>query len=56
MRTIVQPKSDTPPSQAAFIDKKQMLARLPVSRRTLFNWRTAGKIPRADASERFFDF
>ena len=29
----------------AFIDEKQLLVRLPVSRRTLFNWRAAGKIP-----------
>ena len=29
----------------AFLDEKQILARLPVSRRTLFNWRTTGKIP-----------
>jgi predicted site-specific integrase-resolvase len=28
-----------------FIDEKQLLARLPVSRRTLFSWRTSGKIP-----------
>jgi predicted DNA-binding transcriptional regulator AlpA len=30
---------------AGFIDQKQLLARLPISRRTLFNWRTSGKIP-----------
>jgi hypothetical protein len=34
-----------PPCDAGFIDEKQLLARLPVSRRTLFNWRTSGKIP-----------
>jgi predicted DNA-binding transcriptional regulator AlpA len=28
-----------------FINEKQLLARLPISRRTLFNWRTTGKIP-----------
>jgi hypothetical protein len=28
-----------------FLDEKQILARLPVSRRTLFSWRTTGKIP-----------
>ncbi len=33
------------PCEAGFIDEKQLLARLPVSRRTLFNWRTTGKIP-----------
>ena len=31
--------------EPCFIDEKQLLARLPVSRRTLFNWRTSGKIP-----------
>ena len=30
---------------AAFIDETEMLRRLPVSRRTLHNWRTSGKIP-----------
>ncbi len=28
-----------------FINEKQLLARLPVSRRTLFSWRMTGKIP-----------
>jgi hypothetical protein len=28
-----------------FINQKQLLARLPITRRTLFNWRTTGKIP-----------
>jgi len=28
-----------------FIDEKELLKRLPVSRRTLFSWRTTGKIP-----------
>jgi hypothetical protein len=28
-----------------FINEKQLLAKLPISRRTLFNWRTSGKIP-----------
>lgn len=31
--------------ELGFIDEKQLLARVPVSRRTLFNWRRAGKIP-----------
>jgi hypothetical protein len=35
----------TPASEAGFIDEKQLLARLPVSRRTLFSWRMTGKIP-----------
>ena len=34
-----------PPGEAGFLDEKQLLARLPVSRRTLFNWRVTGKIP-----------
>jgi len=29
----------------AFLDEKEMLRRLPISRRTLFNWRATGKIP-----------
>jgi hypothetical protein len=28
-----------------FINEKQLLERLPISRRTLFSWRTSGKIP-----------
>lgn len=32
-------------SQSSFINEKQLLARLSISRRTLFNWRTMGKIP-----------
>ena len=34
-----------PGNTAGFIDEKQLLARLPVSRRTLFNWRYSGKLP-----------
>ena len=34
-----------PAGDASFINQKQLLARLPISRRTLFNWRTTGKIP-----------
>jgi excisionase family DNA binding protein len=33
------------PAGLDFIDEKQLLARLPVSRRTIHNWRRAGKIP-----------
>jgi predicted site-specific integrase-resolvase len=33
------------PTEGGFIDEKEMLLRLPISRRTLFNWRFAGKIP-----------
>lgn len=32
-------------SETSFIDEKELLKRLPVSRRTLFSWRTTGKIP-----------
>ena len=38
-------QNQTPAGGADFIDQKQLLARLPISRRTLFNWRTTGKIP-----------
>ena len=31
--------------ESEFIDEKELLRRLPVSRRTLHNWRRAGKIP-----------
>src|SRR5208283_5822327 len=33
------------PHESCFIDEKTLLKRLPVSRRTLFSWRTSGKIP-----------
>jgi predicted DNA-binding transcriptional regulator AlpA len=36
---------NAPSGEAAFIDEKELLKRLPVSRRTLFSWRTTGKIP-----------
>jgi excisionase family DNA binding protein len=32
-------------NEANFIDEKTLLLRLPVSRRTIHNWRTSGKIP-----------
>jgi predicted DNA-binding transcriptional regulator AlpA len=38
-------QNQTSAGGAGFIDQKQLLARLPISRRTLFNWRTTGKIP-----------
>jgi predicted site-specific integrase-resolvase len=34
-----------PTGESGFIDEKQLLARLPISRRTLFIWRATGKIP-----------
>lgn len=36
---------NTSSSKSDFIDEKELLKRLPVSRRTLFSWRTKGKIP-----------
>ena len=33
------------PSRQASLMKSNLLSRLPVSRRTLFNWRNSGKIP-----------
>ena len=33
------------PSEAGFINEKQLLARLPISRRTAFNWIQQGKLP-----------
>ena len=38
-------QNQTSAGVAGFINQKQLLARLPISRRTLFNWRTSGKIP-----------
>jgi len=38
-------QNQTSAGEAGFINQKQLLARLPISRRTLFNWRTTGKIP-----------
>lgn len=34
-----------PPPDPQFLNERALLTRLPVSRRTLFNWRTSGKIP-----------
>jgi len=33
------------PGESNFINEKELLKRLPVSRRTLFSWRMTGKIP-----------
>jgi predicted site-specific integrase-resolvase len=38
-------KGEASAVKADFINEKQLLERLPVSRRTLFSWRTSGKIP-----------
>ncbi len=32
-------------SEKDFLDEKQLLARLPISRRTAFNWIQQGKLP-----------
>ena len=34
-----------PSAGSEFINEKELLKLLPVSRRSLFNWRTTGKIP-----------
>ena len=38
-------KADSTATESVFIDEKQLLTRLPVSRRTLWQWREDGKIP-----------
>jgi hypothetical protein len=35
----------TPTGEGGFIDEKQLLARLPISRRTLGNWKAKGILP-----------
>jgi len=43
-----EPESEygaAPAGEPGFINEKELLKRLPVSRRTLFSWRTTGKIP-----------
>jgi hypothetical protein len=46
-------ESDRAPSSATgFLNQKQLLARLPVSRRTLFSWRASGKIPHVKIGRR----
>lgn len=43
-----EPESESgaaPAGVPGFINEKELLKRLPVSRRTLFNWRATGKIP-----------
>jgi len=34
-----------PPIEAGFINEKELLARLPISRRTAFTWVQSGKLP-----------
>jgi hypothetical protein len=38
-------QSQTPAGETGFIDEKRLLARLPVSRRTLGNWKAKGILP-----------
>ena len=38
-------QNQTSAVETGFINQKQLLSRLPISRRTLFNWRKTGKIP-----------
>jgi len=40
-----QPRFESEEELKAFIDEKELLRRLPVSRRTLFAYRNSGKIP-----------
>ena len=35
----------TPPGEAGFIDEKRLLAKLPISRRTLGTWKAKGILP-----------
>ena len=41
LATASEPTRDKP----GFIDQHELLLRLPVSRRTLANWRNSGKLP-----------
>lgn len=45
MGNIAQQEVDAASSGAGFIDERELLKRLPVSRRTLFTWRHSGKLP-----------
>ena len=40
-----EPRFESDKEFSAFIDQKELLRRLPVSRRTITNWRRARKIP-----------
>lgn len=40
-----RPRVETEKDLREFLDEKALLKRLPVSRRTLWNWRHQGKIP-----------
>lgn len=43
--SLCLPPEYAPRDVRAFIDEMELLRRIPVSRRTIFNWRQAGKIP-----------
>ena len=45
MGAAITRQNQTGAGEVGFIDEKQLLARLPISRRTLFAWRMTGKIP-----------
>lgn len=40
-----QPRHESDTEIKAFLTEKELLARIPVSRRTLFSWVQAGKLP-----------
>jgi predicted DNA-binding transcriptional regulator AlpA len=40
-----QPRLESDRELKTFLAEKELLKRLPISRRTLFDWRTSGKIP-----------
>jgi hypothetical protein len=37
--------NNAPPGEGGFIDEKELLRRLPISRRTAFTWVLTGKLP-----------
>jgi hypothetical protein len=39
------PSTAGPPGETGFINEKHLLARLPISRRTLGNWKAKGILP-----------
>jgi len=41
-----------PPGEAVFIDEKELLRRIPVSRRTAYTWVQTGKLPCVKISRR----